>query len=223
MTWQIAIDGPAGAGKSTIAKKVADRIGFVYLDTGAMYRAVTYKMMTENIAIDDEEKLAELLKNMDLSFGDGGRKIHCNGVDISQEIRLPEISANVSAVSALPLVRDVMAQKQREIAEKYDVVMDGRDIGTVILPDAQVKIFLTASLEERTRRRLEELTAKGIATDYEKLYKEIALRDEKDANRAIAPLKMADDAVFLDSTAYNIDDVVKNVLLIIENKGFQLS
>ena len=101
--------------------------------------------------------------------------------------------------------------------------MNGRDIGTVILPDAQVKIFLTASLEERTRRRLEELTAKGIATDYEKLYKEIALRDEKDANRAIAPLKMADDAVFLDSTAYNIDDVVKNVLLIIENKGFQLS
>lgn len=222
MTWQIAIDGPAGAGKSTIAKIVADKLGFVYLDTGAMFRAVAYRMQEEGIEAQDEQRLKELLNQIEISFTDGGKRIWCNGVDISKEIRSPEMSSKASAVSALPAVREVLAKKQREIAEQCNVVMDGRDIGTVILPNAQVKVFLTASLEERTRRRQEELAAKGIVKDFDELYEEIATRDKNDSSRAIAPLKMADDAVFLDSTAYNIDDVVKNVLLIIENKGFHI-
>lgn len=222
MTWQIAIDGPAGAGKSTIAKKVADRLGFVYLDTGAMFRAVAWSMQQQGIRLNEEVALAKLLDEMELSFADGGRKIICNGEDISAQIRLPEISAKVSGIAALPMVREVLAKKQRQIAERCNVVMDGRDIGTVILPKAQVKLFMTASLEERTKRRLEELEKKGIEANYEELYQEIALRDENDSKRALAPLKMAEDAVLVDTTAYNIDDVVKNVLLIIENKGFHI-
>jgi len=223
MAWQIAIDGPAGAGKSTVAKKVAEQLGFVYLDTGAMYRAVAFEAMQAGVDVQDEAQMKALLQKIELSFSKDGKQIFCNGDNISEQIRLPEVSSRVSTVAAIPQVREAMAEQQRQIAQSCNVVMDGRDIGTVILPNAQVKIFMTASLEMRTKRRLEELRQKGIDADYESLYQEIAERDEKDRNREVAPLKMADDAILLDTTDYNIDSVVKNVLLIIENKGVQLT
>lgn len=210
-TIQIAIDGPAGAGKSSVAKVLSKRLGCIYLDTGAMYRAVTWAAMEQQIAFDNIEAMTQLLDTLELNFKDedGVQRLYCNGIDVTEAIRTPEISANVSAVSMIPIVRESMTAQQRRIAQGADVLMDGRDIGTTVLPDAQYKFFLTASLQERARRRGLELEAKGQAVDYEQLEADIALRDKKDSEREVSPLRQAEDAELIDTSYLSFDEVVE--------------
>lgn len=215
---QIAIDGPAGAGKSTIAKMIADKLDLLYLDTGAMYRACAY-YLKQNNALDDEKKMDELLEQMELNFDESGKRIFLNGEDVSAVIRTPEITEITSKVSSNAKVRELLVRKQQEIAGVRGVIMDGRDIGTVVLPQAQVKIFLTASLESRAQRRLLDLAQKGIKSDLATVMEDLAKRDKQDSTREHSPLKQADDAVVIDTSEMSIDDVIKNILLIIENKG----
>ncbi len=212
-TLQIAIDGPAGAGKSSVAKVLARRLGCIYLDTGAMYRAVTWLAMEKQAAFDDMDAMEALLKTIQLEFKDldGVQHLYCNGTDVTEAIRTPEISANVSAISMIPMVREEMTAQQQKIASGCDVLMDGRDIGTTVLPNAQYKFFLTASLEERARRRALELEQKGVAVDMEQLMQDIALRDQKDSNRAVSPLKQADDAELIDTSNLSFDEVVETL------------
>ncbi len=210
-TIQIAIDGPAGAGKSSVAKVLAKRLNCIYLDTGAMYRAVTWAAMEQNVAFDDMAAMENLLDALQLEFKeqDGVQHLYCNGTDVTEAIRTPEISANVSAVSMIPIVRESMTQQQRRIAAGHDVLMDGRDIGTTVLPDAQYKFFLTASLQERARRRGLELEQKGQTVDYAQLEQDIALRDQKDSQREVSPLKQAEDAELIDTSDLTFDQVVE--------------
>ena len=210
-TIQIAIDGPAGAGKSSVAKVLSKRLGCIYLDTGAMYRAVTWAAMEQQIAFDNIEAMTQLLDTLELNFKDedGVQRLYCNGIDVTEAIRTPEISANVSAVSMIPIVRESMTAQQRRIAQGADVLMDGRDIGTTVLPDAQYKFFLTASLQERARRRGLELEAKGQAVDYAQLEADIALRDKKDSEREVSPLRQAEDAELIDTSQLSFDEVVE--------------
>ena len=210
-TIQIAIDGPAGAGKSSVAKVLSKRLGCIYLDTGAMYRAVTWAAMEQQVAFDNTEAMTQLLDTLELNFKDedGVQRLYCNGIDVTEAIRTPEISANVSAVSMIPIVRESMTAQQRRIAQGADVLMDGRDIGTTVLPDAQYKFFLTASLQERARRRGLELEAKGQAVDYEQLEVDIALRDKKDSEREVSPLRQAEDAELIDTSYLSFDEVVE--------------
>ncbi len=212
---QIAIDGPAGAGKSSVAKVLARRLGCIYLDTGAMYRAVTWLAIEKQAAFDDMDAMRGLLETIELEFKevDGLQHLYCNGTDVTEAIRTPEISANVSAVSMIPMVREAMTAQQQKIAAGYDVLMDGRDIGTTVLPNAQYKFFLTASLEERARRRALELEQKGVAVDMKQLMADIALRDKKDSEREISPLKQAEDAVLIDTSDLTFDEVVENLFM----------
>lgn len=214
-TIQIAIDGPAGAGKSTVAKALAAKLGYIYIDTGAMYRAITLIMLENDIALTDEERISDILKTVKITFGDsmpdGRQKVYCNAVDCTEKIRSPEVSRHVSEVSALPIVRRALVDKQRQIAGENNVIMDGRDIGTVVLPHAQHKFFLTATLEERTRRRSEEMRNAGMAMDFDVLKNEIAQRDEKDSQRIDSPLKAADDAVLIDTSKMSLDEVIENL------------
>lgn len=215
---QVAIDGPAGAGKSSVAKVLARRLGCIYLDTGAMYRAVTWLAMNQQVAFDNESGMKQLLDTLQLEFKeiDGVQHLFCNGTDVTEAIRTPEISANVSAVSMIPMVREEMTSQQRKIAAGFDVLMDGRDIGTTVLPDAQYKFFLTASLEERARRRALELEQKGVAVDMKQLMADIALRDEKDSNREVSPLRQAEDAVLVDTSDLTFDEVVEKLFIAIK-------
>ena len=212
---QIAIDGPAGAGKSSVAKVLARRLGCIYLDTGAMYRAVTWLALQKQVAFDDMEGIKDLLQTIELEFKDvdGMQHLYCNATDVTEAIRTPEISANVSAVSMIPQVREAMTAQQQKIAAGSDVLMDGRDIGTTVLPNARYKFFLTASLEERARRRALELEQKGIAVDMEQLIADIALRDKKDSEREVSPLKQAEDAVLIDTSSLTFDEVVENLFM----------
>jgi len=214
----IAIDGPAGAGKSTIAKSLARELAYLYIDTGAMYRAVTYQVLQERADMADAERLARIAAaaQIDMRLIDGENHIFLNGRDLTQEIRLPEVSAAASRVSAVPQVRDQMLPKQRELAAKGRVVLDGRDIGTVVLPQADCKIYLTASLDERAERRYKELLAKDPYTELDAVRRDIAERDERDMNRAAAPLRQAEDAVYLDSTGLTIDEVLQKVRRLVE-------
>lgn len=210
-TIQIAIDGPAGAGKSSVAKVLAKRLGCIYLDTGAMYRAVTWAAMEQNIDFNDLQAMKRLLDTLVLEFQEenGVQHLYCNGTDVTEAIRTPEISANVSAVSMIPAVRESMTAQQRRIASGCDVLMDGRDIGTTVLPNAQYKFFLTASLEERARRRGLELEQKGQTVDYAQLQQDIALRDQKDSQREVSPLRQAADAELIDTSDLAFDEVVE--------------
>ncbi len=210
-TIQIAIDGPAGAGKSSVAKVLAKRLNCIYLDTGAMYRAVTWAAMEQDVAFDDVAAMEHLLHALQLEFKeqDGVQHLYCNGTDVTEAIRTPEISANVSAVSMIPIVRESMTQQQRRIAAGHDVLMDGRDIGTTVLPYARYKFFLTASLKERARRRGLELEQKGQTVDYAQLEQDIALRDQKDSQREVSPLKQAEDAELIDTSDLTFDEVVE--------------
>lgn len=214
-TKQIALDGPAGAGKSSVAKRLAQRLGYIYIDTGAMYRAVTWLVLKEKIDLSDTETLGKLLEQIVIEFGEideqGRQTVHCNGLDCTEEIRSTEVSNFVSAVSAIGLVRKEMVQKQQEIARNHDVVMDGRDIGTVVLPEAEYKFFLTASLDERAKRRMLELNDKGQTVDFEVLKAEMAERDRKDSQRAIAPLTPAADAQQIDTSKMTFDEVIENI------------
>ncbi|MBQ7500895.1 MAG: (d)CMP kinase [Clostridia bacterium] len=216
----IAIDGPSGAGKSTLAKQIAGARGYIYVDTGALYRAIGLYAKRIGITLDEPGKICDHLDEItiELRHEDGVQKVYLNGEDVGGLIRTQEISAYASAVSAQPPVREFLLDLQRDIAKKNDVVMDGRDIGTVILPDAQVKIFLTASDEGRAARRFKELTDKGIETTFEKVLEEMRERDKNDSSRTIAPLVPAPDAVLFDNTSYGMEEQLEKALEIIDGK-----
>ncbi len=213
--FQVAIDGPAGSGKSSICEIVAKKIGFTHIDTGAMYRAVTLEAMRREIDLGDETQY-NFIDTIDLIYQND--KTLLEGEDVSKEIRSIPVTRNVSLVSSLKRVRDKMVYFQRKSAEQGLVLMDGRDIGTVVLPSADVKIFLTASPEERAKRRLKELNEKGISSDYETVLEDIKVRDYKDSHRAIAPLKMANDAIEVDTTNLTIDEVCNRIIQIINER-----
>lgn len=216
----IAIDGPAGAGKSTIAKAVAKDLGIIYLDTGAMYRATAYLALQKGIDPKDEQKVSEMLEDlkMDVVYKDGEQRIIVNGIDATPYLREHYMSKAASDISALPCVRYKMVDLQRDFASKNDVVLDGRDIGTFVLPNANCKFFLTASPEERAQRRMKDLEKKGEQVDYQTLLNDIIQRDYNDSHREVAPLKQADDADFVDTTQMSIDDVVAHVKEVVHIK-----
>ena len=213
-TIQIAIDGPASSGKSTGAKIIAKEFGFTYLDTGAMYRAATYIALKHQLNEDNVEQLLGLLEQHPISFGRseaGEQLVFVGDVDITHPIRENEVTNRVSTIAAIPVIREKLVALQQEIAQKGGIVMDGRDIGTVVLPQAELKVFLVASVDERAKRRYEENMAKGIETDLEKLKEEIAARDYKDSHRETSPLKQAEDAIYLDTTGLTIEEVVDKI------------
>lgn len=218
MKLQIAIDGPASAGKSTVAKLVAKKLGYVYCDTGAMYRATTYAAKKNHVAYDDDQGLKEMLEKTEIRFvpAESEQKVFVNETEVTKTIRLPEIANNVSTVSAQKSVRADLTERQRMIAEQGGIVMDGRDIGTTVLPNAEVKIFLVASVHERAVRRFKENVEKGIDTPLDVLEKEIEERDYKDSHRKISPLTQAKDAVLVDTTSLSIEEVVAKIMEIIE-------
>lgn len=217
---QVAIDGPASAGKSTVAKIIAHNLGYIYIDTGAMYRACTLIAHDNNVDYGDEKAILNLIDHSTIDFKqeDGEQKVYVNGKDVSIDIRTPEITENVSQVSALRSIREKMVELQREMAGKHDVIMDGRDIGTTVLPDAEVKIFLIASVASRAKRRLLDFQEKGIHQDLKDIEHDIEVRDYKDSHREISPLKKADDAIELDTTNLTIDEVVAKITEIIQKK-----
>lgn len=210
---QIAIDGPASAGKSTVAKIVAQNLGFIYIDTGAMYRAATLIALKQDIDLNDEQKLLAQLKATTLKFvlTEQGQKLYLDGLDKSRAIRTPEVTANVSAVSALPAIREYLVELQRELAGSQDVIMDGRDIGTTVLPNADLKIFLVASAHSRAERRFLDYQNQGIHEKLADIEADIIKRDYKDSHREISPLKKAADALEIDTTNMTIDEVVGKI------------
>lgn len=218
--FQVAIDGPASAGKSTIAKILATKLNFVYVDTGAMYRTITLAAKKNGIAYNDEEKIKKLLSQTEIRFEPGTpvQRVFLNDTDVTDEIRSAEVTNNVSVVASFADVRSNLVNRQREIANSNSVIMDGRDIGTTVLPEADIKIFLVASVDERAQRRYKENVAKGMTTDLETLKHEIEARDYKDSHRQISPLTQAKDAILVDTTGKSIDEVVSKIANIIENK-----
>lgn len=213
MGYNIAIDGPAGAGKSTIAKLVAKEKGYIYVDTGAMYRGLAIHFLKKGIQPDEKEKIIDACKDAEVSIGyeDGAQQIYLNGENITSMLREEAVGNMASISSAVPEVRAKLLDLQRNLAKEKDVVMDGRDIGTNVLPNADVKIYLTASVECRANRRFKELTEKGIECNYDEIAQDIQERDTRDMNREIAPLKKADDAVLVDSSDMTIEEVVKAI------------
>jgi len=213
----IAIDGPAAAGKSTVAKVIAEQLSYIYIDTGSMYRAITYKALQQQVDMDNEEALVDLLVHMDLSLQQclEGQKVFVDGQDVSEVIRTPEVTGCVSKVAAYKGIREEMLRYQQKLASSGGVVMDGRDIGTVVLPQAEVKIFMIASVEERAERRHKENISKGFPSDIEKLKEEIALRDKMDSEREISPLVKAEDAIEFDTTSLTKEEVIEKLLEII--------
>lgn len=211
---QIAIDGPAAAGKSTIAKKTAELLGYTYVDTGAMYRAITYKALQENIDLQDEDKLTSLLKEtfIELKPSPAGQLVFLNNVAVTEEIRSKEVTASVSAVAAHATLREEMVKRQMEMGKNGSIVMDGRDIGTHVLKDAELKIFMSASVEERANRRYLENQNRGIETNLEELKQEISLRDKLDSERQASPLIQAKDAIFIDTTSLTVDEVSEKIM-----------
>lgn len=217
----VALDGPVGAGKSSVARECAKRLGFVYVDTGALYRAVGLFCVRNGIemSVENEKNVQEVIEGglkLDLRLENGMQFIYMNGENVSEEIRLPEISMAASAVSPIPAVRRYLLETQRSVAAEHDVIMDGRDIGTVILPRAQVKIFITASPEIRAKRRYDELSAKGIDVDYDKVLSDLITRDYNDSHRKEAPLRQAEDAVLLDTSSLDFEQSVQAVIRLVE-------
>lgn len=219
--YSVAIDGPSGAGKSTIARSVARDLGFLYVDTGAIYRTLGYYAYLRKIDPKDREAVVSLLGEIKIEMGygeDGLQRMYLNGTDVTKEIRLPQVSMYASHVSAQPEVRAFLMEMQRSAARSGSVIMDGRDIGTVVLPQADVKIFLTATPEDRARRRYEELCQRGTPKDYQELLEEIRQRDYNDTHRAAAPLRPAEDAVCLDTTGNSFDQSRREILEIIKER-----
>ncbi len=221
MTHQIAIDGPAGAGKSTIAKKVAKELGFIYVDTGAMYRAMALFFIRQNVKPEEKEKVETLCRQAKITicYKDGQQLVLLNGEDVTGLIRQEEVGNMASATSAIPQVRAQLLSLQQDLANSENVVMDGRDIGTVVLPDAQVKIYLTASAKVRAARRCLELIQRGEEADEAVIEAQIIERDQRDMNREISPLRQAQDAVLVDSSEMNIEEVVEKILEIYRQKA----
>ena len=216
----IAVDGPAGSGKSTVAKAVARKLGIIYVDTGAMYRTVALHCSQKNISWEKEAEVVASLDSLKMKIvpEEGGQKIFLNDVDVTTDVRSAEIGKGASAVAAYPKVRERMVELQQEMAKEHSVIMDGRDIGTVVLPDAEVKIYLDAGVEERARRRVGELEAKGETADFEEIKKMIIQRDYNDMNREHSPLKKADDAISLDSTSMTVEVVQQAILDIVHER-----
>ena len=219
--YAIAIDGPSGAGKSSLARRCAARFGFLYVDTGAIYRTVGLAAYRRGVDRRDETAIEALLPELDIQMAyneQGEQRMLLNGEDVSEAIRLPEISICASDVSALPGVRAFLLEMQRKMAREHDVIMDGRDIGTVVLPQAELKIFLTASAEARAERRMKELAAKGVQSDFEAVLRDIRYRDEQDSARAAAPLKQAEDAVLVDTTELDFAQSEERLCALVREK-----
>ena len=216
----VAIDGPAGAGKSSLSRKAANQLGFIYVDTGALYRTIGLKFLNLGYNTDLECDVESILAKteVDIRFVNGEQRVFLDGKDVSDEIRTPEASMMASAVSAKPPVRDFLLEMQRKLARENNVLMDGRDIGTVVLPDATVKIYLTATAEARATRRFKELCEKGIVTTYEDVLEDMKTRDFNDMNRPIAPLKQADDAILADTTELGFEESLELIINIISQK-----
>ena len=210
MSMNIAIDGPAGAGKSTIAKRLAKKLGFIYVDTGAMYRAMAYYFLQHNIDAKDENAIAATCPDVDvtITYENGEQQVLLNGENVNGVIRNEEVGNMASSTSVYPVVRKKLVELQRQLAKSADVIMDGRDIGTCVLPDAQVKIYLTPSSATRAKRRYDDLTEKGVSCDLAEIEKDIIDRDYRDMHRETSPLRQAEDAVLVDSSEMNIDEVV---------------
>lgn len=220
MSFNIAIDGPAGAGKSTIAKQLAKELSFIYVDTGAMYRSMALYFMRNGISKEDEAAISDACKNVEVSivYENGEQQVLLNGENVSKEIRKEEVGKMASATSVYKDVRKKLVELQQKLAADKDVIMDGRDIGTCVLPNAQVKIYLTASVETRAKRRYQELQEKGVVCDLEAIKKDIADRDYQDMHREISPLKQAEDAVLVDSSDMGIEEVVETIKNIYREK-----
>jgi cytidylate kinase len=216
----IAIDGPSGAGKSTIARQAAKRFGYIYADTGAIYRAVGLSVLRNKLSTRDENAVSALLPSLqiDIQYSSGERLVMLNGENVNDYIRTPEVSMAASDCSALPAVRNFLLDLQRKLADEHSVVMDGRDIGTVVLPNADLKIFLTADASERARRRYIELTGRGETVTYEDVLTDINIRDKQDSSRAVAPLKPADDSVIVDTTKLTLAESIETVVKLAEER-----
>ncbi len=220
-TIRVAVDGPSGAGKSSLARAAAAALGFLYVDTGAIYRTVGLSVRDRGVDPGDEAAVAEMLPPLRIELrydGEGGQRMFLNGRDVSGEIRLPEISRYASAVSALPVVRAYLMETQRDLARKHDVIMDGRDIGTVVLPDAEVKVFLTASAQARAERRCRELEERGTPQPFEEVLRDIEDRDFRDTHREAAPLRQAEGAALLDTSALDFRQSLEALLEIIRER-----
>ena len=213
MGFNIAIDGPAGAGKSTIARRTAQELSFIYVDTGALYRALAVFLVDEGVSPEDTEKVKEAVKSVKVSiaYENGEQQVLVNGKNVTDRLRAESVGNMASTISAIPAVRAALLDLQRDLAKAHDVLMDGRDIGTNVLPDAELKIYLTASVETRAERRYRDLQEKGVEKALSEIRKEIEERDHRDMTRAIAPLKQAEDAVYLDTSHMNIDEVVEAI------------
>lgn len=214
----IAIDGPAGAGKSTVARALADRLGFLYLDTGAMYRAVALWAIRLHVRDGDIHRLEQLATEADIQFADRGRVIYLNGEDVSADIRTPEVSASASRISCLPPVRRALVEKQRQLSAAASVVVEGRDIGSVVFPDAQIKIFLDAEPSTRSGRRFEELKKRHVSLNPEQASRDLNARDERDRSRPESPLVQAPDAVYVDTTAMTVTEVEEALLKLVRDR-----
>lgn len=214
---KIAIDGPAGAGKSTLARALAARLGYIYIDTGAMYRAITWKALQKGTDLDDPDTLSGLALETELIFDrrDGEQRLLCEGEDLSAIIRSPQVSASVSRVAAHPQVREVMVRKQQEMAGAGRVVMDGRDIGEQVLPDAAFKFFITADLQKRAERRLSEMESQGYRVDSDSILRDLHNRDLMDSARSVGALKILPDSIVIDTSCYNADQVLAHILFLI--------
>lgn len=219
MSFIIAIDGPAGSGKGTIASFIAEKLGFLNVDTGAMYRSVTLAALRNNIDMNDKEKIIELAKTLqiDLKNIDGSIHAFLNGEDVSEEIRTPKVNASVSIVAAIKEVREIMVEHQRALAKDHDIVMEGRDIGTVVFPNANIKLYLEASAEERAQRRYKQNLEKGLEVPYEEVLESIKNRDKIDSTRADSPLRVPEDAVIVDTNGWLPEDARKNIYKLIDD------
>lgn len=217
MSFIVAIDGPAGSGKGTITRIVGEKLKLVNIDTGATFRCVALNMIQKNVSINDEENLEKLLKEIDIEIKTNG-KIYLNGEDVTKRIRENDVNSLVSPISVIPMVRNRLLEIQRKIAKGKDVIMEGRDIGTVVFPNADVKIYLDATAEERAKRRVLQNKENGIASSYNEVLAGIKDRDKRDSTRKIAPLKRAEDAIYVDTTNMNIENVVKEIVNIIKDK-----